>query len=437
MLAMHGRSGEFTVAPRALEGMGAVVWEPSVGTQLKATALIDGDRSAREVEAWGHRGAFESHGENRMLNFSGRVLSGDGRGALRGSVSVAERKSGFAFGVLDRERTDRGTVARLDGDITLGARSRLRAGLEGADLAARQRGALPTSDRLAPGSPAEWADERESASHLGGYAETELSPARDLAVVAGVRADRLPGEDRWSMDPRLAVALQLDRWTLRVGGGVFHQGRWRTRYALPDSLSPAGTPRRATHLVAGAERQGEPAIRVEGYLKSYDEYVEAGQGPQITTGRAAGADAIVRWSRQERLNGWLTYSLLRGRVELEDGQSVPSAVDVAHSLTAVGRLRLAESLELGSTARIATGRPYTRSDGDPNSDRLPSYRRLDARLTRFWSIRAGTLIGYLEMLNALDHANVAAYSFDRSGERREIPTFFASRTAVLGLSLSF
>jgi hypothetical protein len=437
MLAMNGRSGEFATSPRALEGMGAVVWEPTPGTHLKATALIDGDRSAREVEAWGHSGAFESRGENRMLGLSGRVLSGDGRATLRGNVSVASRSSGFAFGVLDRERTDRGTVARLDGDIEFGARHRLRAGLEAADLAAHHRGMLPTTDQLAPGSAAEWTDEREAASHLGGYLETELSPTRDVALVVGMRADRLPGENEWTADPRVALALRAAGWTFRVGGGVFHQGRWRTRYTLPDSLAPSGTPRRATHLVAGAERQGEPSLRVESYLKSYGDYVAAGDGPQIAAGQAVGADAIVRWSQQQRLNGWLTYSLLRGRVELEDGRTAPSAVDVTHSLTAVGRLRLVESWELGSTARVATGRPHTRFGGEPNADRLPTYGRLDARLTRFWSLRSGTLVGYLEMLNVLDRANVAAYSSDRSGEPRAIPTVFSSRTAVLGFSLSF
>ena len=274
----------------------------------------------------------------------GRVLGGDGRGTLRGSVAVAERKSGFAFGVLDRERTDRGTVARLDGDLALGARSRIRAGLEGADLVARQRGSLPTSDRLAPGSPAEWADEREFASHLGGYAETEISPVRDLAVVTGVRADRLPGEDRWTVDPRLALALQLDRWTVRVGGGVFHQGRWRTRYALPDSLSPAGTPRRATHLVAGAERQGEPAIRVEGYLKSYDEYLEAGPGAadhgRARSGRgrdrALVAPGAAEWlahllaaAGPRGARGWAIRALGRGCDAQPDGSGALQARRVA------------------------------------------------------------------------------------------------------------
>src|SRR3712207_8140395 len=47
---------------------------------------------------------------------------------------------------------------------------------------------------------------------------------------------------------------------------------------------------------------------------------------------SSGVDAIVRWTRQARLNGWITYSYLDGEVELEGGERVPSAVDVTHTL---------------------------------------------------------------------------------------------------------
>jgi vitamin B12 transporter len=437
MLAMHGRGDDFRSAPRALEGMGALAWEPRSGTLLKATAMVDGDRSAREVDAYGYRGAFKTRGENRLLGLSGRMIGSGGRASLQGSLSASSRTSAFAFGVLDRERTDRGLTGRLDGDLELAPGRRLRGGIEAAELNARYGGTLPLTDQLAPSSAAEWREERETTSHLGGYVEAEIAPLPRLALVAGLRADRLPGEAEWTVDPRLAVGFRAaDAWTLRLGGGVFHQGRWRTRYTLPNALSPSGIPRRATHLVAGAERQGEPALKVEAYMKDYDEYVLAGDGPPIASGRAAGADAIVRWSRQERLNGWLTYSLLRGRLELEDGREVPSAIDVTHTLTAVGTLRLPSGWQLGSTGRFATGRPFTRPGGEAHAERLPDYARLDARLTRFWPVRTGTLVTYLELLNALDRTNVTAYTFDTSGEQQAIPAFFR-RTAVLGFSYSF
>ena len=442
MLAMHGRGGEFDTAPRALEGIGGAVWAPRPGWQLKATALVDTDESARNVSAYGYSGAFGARGGTTLATLSGRGVSRDGRVAVRANLSATERTSGFAFGVMDRERTDRGAAARVDTEWMLGG-GRLRAGAEAAGMDARQTGVTPTTDQLAPGSPSTALEAtQEDASHLGGYAEFEWAASGRLAVVAGIRADRLPGETEWTADPRLALAFRAGAWTLRAAGGEFHQGRWRTRFALPDAGSPAGVPTRARHLVVGAERSGEPALKVEAYTKSYARYAEAGEGPRVAEGRATGLDAIVRWSQQGRVNGWVTYSLLRGRVELEDGRVVPSAVDVTHSFTGVATVRLPGELQLGKTLRFASGRPFTPrtagAPGAPNGDRLPHYLRLDTRLTRFWTVRGRMVVTYVEMLNTAGRANIAGYSYDDAADRRTtIPSFFGQRTAVLGGSINF
>jgi vitamin B12 transporter len=437
LLAMNGRGDEFSLAPRAFEGIGALIWLPGGGVRIKASGMVDGDRFARNLSRNGHVGPFESRGSNGMLGVSGAFVDGSGRLAVRGSLSAVSRRSGFGFGVLDQERTDRSTAVRADGEYALHPRARLRAGVEIAGFRAAHGGSLPTTDRLAPGSPVAVEQGREATSHRGGYAEGEAKPHPRLALIAGIRADRLPGEEVGTLDPRLALALGArDNWTIRVGGGVFHQGRWRTRYAVPDGLTPSGTPRRATHRAAGIERRGEPAARLEVYAKEYGDYVASGSGPPIVAGRARGADAIVRWSRQERLNGWLTYSLLQGRVDLEGGSTVPSPVDVTHGLTAVGTLDLRPGWQLGATSRAATGRPYSAPGGAPHADRLPTYRRLDLRVTRFGTLRNRVLVHYLELLNVLDHENVNAYTFDAAGERVTVPAFHR-RTAIAGFTYSF
>lgn len=268
-----------------------------------------------------------------------------------------------------------------------------------------------------------------------------------------MRADRLPGEDVWTVDPRLALALTADEWTLRLGGGEFHQGRWRTRYRMPDAGAPSGIPRRARHLVASAERKGEPSLRVEAYTKEYGDYVPEGDGPQVVAGDASGVDAIVRWAKQSRLNGWITYSFLHGRVELEDGARLPSAVDVTHTLTGVAKLALGRRWELGSTYRYGTGRPFTEALGsEPDGTRpggvrplygaihgarLPDYRRLDGRITRFLTTSGGTGVVYLEMLNLLDRDNVHSYTYDAAyRERHGVSSFFSDRTLVLGMGIT-
>ncbi|HET6763232.1 MAG TPA: hypothetical protein VFH27_06160 [Longimicrobiaceae bacterium] len=453
LLAMHGRTDEFHTAPHSLEAMAGATWKPDSRHEARVTVLTDGDGSTRDVDAYGLVGPFRLQGSNRLAALSGRALSADGRTGVKASLSASSRETGFTFGVLDRTRTDRGVAARVDGDAMAGA-TRLRGGVEGRWMDARERGTVPTTGQVGPGSPVDvLAGDATATQHLGGYVETETTLANGLALVAGVRGDRLPGEEAWTIDPRVAVALRHDDWVFRAGGGVFHQGRWRTRYALPAAGDASGTPRRADHLVAGAEHQGEPAVKVEAYAKRYGDYVDAGCGPRVTAGRSAGVDAIAKWSRQKRLNGWITYSYLHGRVELADGRTVRSTVDVTHSLTGVARLALTDVWELGMTARYGSGRPYTPVVGTtpsptagapdlpvwgaPESGRMPDYRRLDARLARYIPMRAGIGIAYLELLNGLDTRNVAAYSYDAGyHQRRSIDSFFAHRTAVLGFGIT-
>jgi vitamin B12 transporter len=449
MLAMHGRSDEFERAPAALEAIAGLVWSPRAGTEVKAITMADEDGVARVVEAHGWEGAFRSRGSNRLAALSARTLLAGDRLAVRGSVSGSERVSRFRFGVLDRERNDAGVTARGDADLSLPGGGRLSGGVEASWMEGTTSGTVPAADRLAPGSPATvLSGTAEEARHVGAYVEHERTLGPSLAVIAGVRGDLLPGEEAPTVDPRVAVAYRAGAWTLRAGGGVFHQGRWRRRYAVPDAGSPSGTPTRAEHLVAGAERGGEPALRVEGYTKGYGAYAASGEGPAIVGGRANGIDAMVRWTRQRRLNGWITYGFLDGRVRLEDGSDVPSAVDVTHSLTGVGRLMVWPGWELGGTLRLGSGRPFTPISGAdaerrpvygaPHGARLPAYSRLDGRITRYVPTRGGVGVLYVEGLNLLDRRNVSGYTYAAGyAERRPVLSYFSERTLVLGLGVGF
>jgi vitamin B12 transporter len=449
MLAMHGRSGEFERPPTAAEGILGYTWTPRAGTEVKAVAMADEDAVGRVVNAYGWEGAFRSRGSNRLAAVSGRTLLVDDRLAVRGSLSGAERTSRFRFGVLDRERSDRGLTLRTDTDLALRGGGRVSVGVEATRMEAVTLGTVPTGDRLAPGSASrELPPASEEARHLGAYVEHERALGADLAVIAGARIDHLPGESSATVDPRLAIAYRAGGWTLRLGGGVFHQGRWRRRFLVPDAGSPSGTPTRARHLVLGAERGGEPSVRIEAYAKRYDAYAPAGEGPAIAAAGAAGIDAIVRWTRQRGLNGWITYGYLDARLRLEDGTVLPSAVDVTHSLTGVARLMVRPGWELGSTLRLGSGRPFTPVTGEdafggpvhgaPHGARLPAYARLDGRLTRYLPTGARVGVLYVEGLNLLDRQNVSGYTYAAGyADRRPIHAYFSERTLVLGVGVNF
>jgi len=447
LLKLHGDGDEYESVPRSLEGVVGTEWSPRPGLELKAIGLAMGDHAAQEVEAIGWKGPFESSGRTLVGLASARAMSEDATRALRATAFWTQRESEFAFGVLHRDRRDRSLGLRAEGEWTPSESRALRAGAETRRLSALETGRVPTTERMDPAAPSEpLAGFDQGTWHTGAWMEGEFRPLAPLALVAGARADRLPGEDRVTVDPRAAVAYRAGDWTLRAGTGEFRQGRWRSGWEIPDGGAPAGIPRRARHYSFGVEREGEPWFKLESYWKSYDRYIvpedAAETAPVATAGRAAGLDAIVRWIGNERWEGWVSYSLLGGRTELADGRTVSSDVDVTHSLTTVGKVNWG-SWQLGMTGRYATGRPHTPilgsapgGDplyGEPNGARLPMYFRLDGRLTRFIPFRNGFIVAYVEMLNLTNRANASAIVYDAEWENpRTVDSIFADRTFVAG-----
>jgi tetratricopeptide (TPR) repeat protein len=454
LLRLHDQASDYQSFPRSLEGVASWVYEPRPGVELKALALGQTDTADRIIDAIGYRGPFGVRGRTALGLFSARVLRNDADAAFHTTVSWSEHKSDFEFGTLDRERSDRSLAIRVAGDIAPGLRNHLRAGFEVARLSTTERGRVPTTEQLAPGSPSETLPGvRDQSQHLGTFVENEFRPVPALGLIVGARIDRLPGEDSWTLDPRFALAYRIGDWTWRLGAGEFQQGRWRVGYNLPDGGAPAGIPRRARHYATGLEREGNLYAKVEAYLKEYDRYVPDGEGPPIGTGKATGVDLLARWTGSERWDGWVSYSYLSSQVELVDGQTVSATYDVPHTLTTVGQV-YSGSWMLGVTARYATGRPFTpilgaqNADdpdgfpeplyGDPSGARLDDYFRLDARITRFVSLSSGLLVVYLELLNVLDRDNVSTIVYDANFENPQpVESIFAQRTAVAGIELQF
>ncbi len=447
---MQGTRDDFPESPRSLEGTFGAVGTPRPGVELKATAVVQGDGATRWVEGHGHAGGLRSRGGTRIGVLSVRASRPDGRVA-RLALSASERTADFRFGALDREGTDRTLSASLSGGIPMGAITVVRAGTEAAWFGAEGEGWMPTTGSVGPDAPRVRTASSDDTRHLGAFVEVETSPARHLSLVAGLRTDLLPGEEAATLDPRLSAAWRDGAWTLRLGGGIFQQGRWRVGYDVPDEGTPGGLPRRARHLAAGVERDGATPLRVEAYLKEYDRFVPDGIGPRAEGATVAGVDARSGWSVGSSLSGWVVYSFLRGRTRLEDGSTVPSRVDVTHGVTAVGKWAVGSAWELGATVRYATGRPFTpvlgASPAAPgeapvpvlgaiHGERLPAYARMDARLTHLGSLGGRGTVTYVELLNYLGRRNVMGYSYDEGYARRlPIDSFFARPVVMVGMEV--
>jgi hypothetical protein len=461
MLGMHDRRADFAGAPWSMEGIGAVVHEPRPGTELRAVAMVERDASARVVATGGWEAPFRATGDTRFLVLAGRTLARTAPVVVKGNLTVTDRATGMRFGVLARDRRDAVALARVDAEWQPRAALTLRGGIEGGRSGRRESGRVPLTPLLGPGAPsAPLAATASDASQLGGYAEATLALSDALVAEGGLRADRLPGEPAVTVDPRAALAWHAGRWTARVGGGGYHQGRWRAAAPVPNPGVPAGVPTRATHLVGAVEHAGALTWKLEAFEKRYGDYAlplggaagaGAALGPAIAAGRARGLDLLVRPAAARRVTGWLGYSFLDARLDLVGGRRVRSPLDVTHTVTGVATLDVGHGWSLGTTARYGTGVPVTPVLGGTAAPggawavpaygatlgaRLPDYRRLDARLTRAVATRAGLLNAYVEGINVLDRANVAGYTYDATyRERRALHGFFAARTLIVGAEL--
>jgi hypothetical protein len=228
------------------------------------------------------------------------------------------------------------------------------------------------------------------------------------------------------------------------------------------NLSLEGYYRDFSNLVIGRqESEAERAAR----LATYDYPANLAWGlpsaPIITSrpvggasGRAYGLLAsVTRGERPgRRLSGWLAYAW--GRAERTAyGRTYPFDYDRPHALTAVAAWRFSKRFELGVTARVASGLPTTPPRGvyvlgapdvndvdrDGNRDelrpardgalrpiyvvdpgdastlhtiRLPTYARLDARLTFAPRGPQGRWLFYVEAINVTDRENAASYDWD-------------------------
>jgi len=449
MLQMHGRAGEFSGAPWSIESMGGLVLEPRPGTELRAVALFERDEARRIVDAGGHVAPYDAGGDTRLLVLNGRTLMPRAPVFLRANLAIAERGTRADFGVLSRDRRERSALARADVEWMSGVTT-LRGGVEGGVFGRREQGRLPTTPLIVPGAPSGVIDADTATRQFGGYVEAERPLGTRFSVLGGVRADLLPGESVTTLDPRVALSWRGGAWTARLASGIYHQGQWRPAPTVPNPGAPGSIPTQARHLTAGLERDGALRWRVEAFHKQYGRYVPLGAGPRVIGGEAQGGDIVVQRAAGGRVWGWVGYSYLHARLDLADGRQVRSPVDVTHGVTAVTTARVGSQWTVGTTARYATGLPYTPVVaatptpqgfsvpvyGAPLGARLPTYARLDGRVTRILPVARGNLAMYAEVLNLLDRANVQSYTYDPDyAVRRPVTGFFGARTFIVGMEL--
>jgi hypothetical protein len=462
MFRLNGRRDEFTETPRGSDGNLSLIYQYSPTGRLKVFSFAANDRIGVHVDEPSFAAVYRGEETNQLHNLQWTDLW---RGWLmKTSLSLNRYDTKRNLGNLNFEQRDDTYKWRTDVERELGKRARFAWGSEIERVKSQFFGTVPMNrDVLDPNAEVYRLKENYSAQRSGAYAEIEAQFSRRLTGGAGVRADHHNLANETTVDPRLSLRYDFSKRTnVRFAWGVYHQ--FPEAYLFnPASGDSRLASQRAQHYIAGIEHQRDQLmLRAEAYHKPYAHLVIRDNERNYANrgdGEASGVDVFVKYGAflQTRFNGWMAYSFLHSRRLLPrnagDGylyERAPSSFDITHNLTLVGKIRLIQFLSGGLTFRYATGRPLTpiigaiRNDefgfyepieGPVNSERLPTFQRLDGSLSYYLPYGNGhSATFYLAVSNLLNRANVIDYNYSQDYSARTPRTTNYRRFIYFGVT---
>ena len=462
LFRVNGRHGDFATVPQGLDGNLGLTWDYDETGQLKLFAFARHNRLGVETTTGAYSGLYRGTSTNQLYNLQWTAQTD--QWILESSASWSAYSSEKDFGALDLSPTDRAAKLRIDAtrhadDWTL------RVGGTAERRRYRFLGTFPTNPNVVtPETATRSVNTSLLATRSGGYAEVESDLLSSLVARAGIRTGYHSQAGQAVVDPRMGLAWNFTPHTqLRAAWGLYHQFPQLSTYSEHGGENTLG-PQRAQHVVLGLRHERDDLLlRAEAYHKPYRTLVVR-TGPSRYandgTGFAQGLDLFAKYGAflETRLNGWLSYSLLRSHrtqprdlgatVRLENG---PAPYDLTHQFTAVGKVRVIGQLRVGGSYNFVTGRPYTPVvgterqdsgvllpvDGPVGSRRLPAYHRLDLQISYYWAFnRQQNVVVYAAVNNVLDRANAidVTYSSDYTDRRYRTTNF--RRSVYVGLTLT-
>jgi len=293
--------------------------------------------------------------------------------------------------------------------------------------------------------------DQHTKANIGGlYGEIEFSPGKNLQIKPGIRSTIYDQTGKVYFEPRLSGTYTLnDKLTLKASTGKFFQ--FTNRVIREDILSgsrdfwvlangssiPVSS---AYHYVAGFSYEADKfLIDVEGYYKTLNnlsEYSQRQVGNRRTgisleehfytgSGFTKGIEFLIQKTKG-KYTGWISYTFAEAKNNFEAyGGEFAASQDTRHELKSVNLYHYGR-WTFSATWIFATGKPYTApltsytvndysgnartflTISDKNSQRLPSYHRLDISalydLIKVDSRKVGS-IGF-SIFNAYNRGNI-------------------------------
>lgn len=475
-LSLHARLGYANALLEAIDSRARLrYWDYQAHTRRKVTArghftlhafgMLDGVGDVNEpeddIELEFHRLLlrFEQLGERVHLGAS--LYAGHDRGQLGEELDGRSLRLGPSLYV---ERRVAGTRVRLGADMDAQL-TRLRRPPESQprsrllDVNDPDRFLPDFDDQLTVETgPEDFVDQSPlttvpGRNAIGAYLELALAPARPFEVETGVRTDLflvggrkaqsidpsmlaryhasegvrlhagmgtshqvpstplpIPGLDDFQLDRGLSRAIQTEAgltaelpWALELSSTLFHHAFEHLVFLELVLDCDGNSDARAAFTFTPGQARDVPLCRTRGLPRG--------------DGRAYGAEVRLSRALEERLTGWLSYTLAWADARAADGTRFVPQFDVRQSADLVLSFDWGGGLESGARLHYRSGKPAVNTIFAFGQDRferidtrLPDFLRADLNLTYGFA----TSVGEVELL--LSWANL---TFAREATKRD------------------
>ena len=441
---------EFIDAPRGESASVAGSWDYRTTGKVKWYTLRQSDELALRTSDERGAAIFRTESETGFHAVSWSDEFGRWKQAVNlggGRTTRYESMGASSWRTRQRDRQF-STVSSYDGGAFL-----WRLGAEGRAEKTRFTREFPVDS--AGATAASEREETRSAERLfSGWTEVEMVVARRVQVVAGVRGWRSRLAQQTGVDPRLALMWQpVQGVTYSLAGGRYHQVAEAIYFA--DGFPPWPAMQADQGIFSVEWKPVGRLVRVDFYEKRYRklvaldrDFMPRGRG----VGGARGVDVMVKSPLPAEIKARLTWSVVDAdRTDPTTGVRAAAPWAVKHSAVLILDRAVGE-WQVSVAGRWASGRAFTpvvagASEaggrvypvfGEPNSERLPGFRRIDLTLARTWELSARVMaVTYIAGFNLAGWKNVSGYAYsDDFSVRRPRPGVFG-RSLYFGVNFLF
>lgn len=417
---------------------------------LRAHLLHAGDAMDFQETDGGDQKHFDTDYDTTYLWLTHQATLGD-RLLVETTASTSELERD-RLGAEDEEEQSFDIVDRRTMDVLALGQSWSSHGFKGGFEARRYEATYDYFSRLEPdfvlhtdlAEPREGLTrfmDRFSGDHLAAYVTDRFSPREPLTVELGVRYDRHTLTGDTLVSPRVSLAWRLgESGVVRASWGHFHQSQRPYELQVEDGETRFSPAERSEHRVIGYERVlGKGflrALRVEAYQREIRDprprheniFEPVNAFPEAEadrfrispeSSRAEGIELMLRGAAGPRTNWWINYALASAEDRIR-GMEVRRQTDQPHTVNLYVDTLLGKNWNLSAAWRYHTGWPTSpvfAVEGKPvlgklNSERLPSYHRMDLRASRDWRLRSGRLTFFVDLQNVYNRKNVAGFDLE-------------------------